>query len=112
MLCHRRDSEVAEEQLYILLFDYRGFRSAEDAENKIHSPAKGLYFCSILNSKLDWHTLLQLHLLLPEWFFIDALSAAMKKDIFLCVLCASSEAGGESLFTRLPAWQSWDHQPS
>jgi hypothetical protein len=30
-----------------------------------------------------------------EWFFIAALSAAMKKDILLSVLCVSSEAGGE-----------------
>jgi len=47
-----------------------------------------------------------------EWFFIAAyqsrpvrrgLSAAMKKDILLRVLCASSEAGGDVLLTHLPA---------
>jgi hypothetical protein len=30
--------------------------------------------------------------LAADWFFIAVLSAAMKKDIFLGVLCASSEA--------------------
>jgi predicted small integral membrane protein len=47
-----------------------------------------------------------------EWFFIAAyqsrpvwrgLSAAMKKDILLRVLCASSEAGGDVLLAHLPA---------
>jgi hypothetical protein len=38
-----------------------------------------------------------------EWFFIAALSAAMKKDILLRVLCVSSEAGGDVLLTDLPA---------
>jgi hypothetical protein len=38
-----------------------------------------------------------------EWFFIAALSAAMKKDILLSVLCVFSEAGGEILLTHLPA---------
>jgi len=30
-----------------------------------------------------------------EWFFIAALSAAMKKNILLCVPCALSGAGGK-----------------
>jgi hypothetical protein len=34
-----------------------------------------------------------------EWFFIAALSAAMKKNILLSVLCVSSEAGGEIQLT-------------
>jgi hypothetical protein len=38
-----------------------------------------------------------------EWFFIAALSTAMKKDIFLRVLCASSEACGDVLVMHLPA---------
>ncbi len=33
------------------------------------------------------------------WFFIAVLSAAMKKDILLSVLCVSSEAGGEDSLT-------------
>ena len=48
-----------------------------------------------------------------EWFFIAAISAAMKKDILLRVLpsglslrvedCASSEVGGDVLLTHLSA---------
>lgn len=33
--------------------------------------------------------------LAAEWFFIAGLSAAMKKYVLFCVLCVSSEAGGE-----------------
>jgi len=85
---------------------------AETPESKIHSPAVGGFHQSDI---LFYNWLLWVFAAAAsaaEWFFITAyqsrpvwrdLSAAMKKDIRLSVLCASSEAGGDVLLTHLPA---------
>ena len=42
-----------------------------------------------------------------EWFFIAVLSTAMKKEILLCALCVSSEAGGEKQTLTYPHSIAW-----
>ena len=76
---------------------------AETPKSKIQSPAVGgfpqsdvlFYIC------LLWTFAAAVSA--AEWFFIAVLSAAMKKDILLRVLCVSSETGGDVLLTHLPA---------
>jgi hypothetical protein len=96
---------------------------AETPKNKIHSPAVGGFPQSdvLFYNCLLWAFAAAASA--AEWFFIAAyqsrpvrrgLSAAMKKDILLRVLCASSEApqkrdfrnaptGGDVSLTHLPA---------
>ena len=40
--------------------------------------------------------------LAAEWFFIDELSAAMKKDILFSVICVSREEGGDVFYNLNP----------
>jgi len=73
---------------------------AETPKSKIHSPVVGGFPQSDV---LFYHCLLwafAASVSAAEWFFIADLSAAMKKDILLRVLCASSEAGGDSWSTK------------
>jgi len=76
---------------------------AETPKSKIHSPATGKFTQSdaLFYNSLAWAFAAAASA--AEWFFIAVISAAMEKDIFLCVLCASSEAGGDVLLTHLPA---------
>jgi hypothetical protein len=96
---------------------------AETPKSKIHSPAVGGFPQSdvLFYNCLLW--VFAAAVSAAEWFFIAAyqsrpvwrgLSAAMKKDILLRVLCASSEAPqrrdfrnaptrGDVLLTHLPA---------
>jgi hypothetical protein len=87
---------------------------AETPKSKIRSPAVGGFPQSdvLFYNCLLWAFAAAVSA--AEWFFIAALSAAMKKDILLRVLCASSEApqrrdfrnaptGGDVLLTHLPA---------
>jgi hypothetical protein len=76
---------------------------AETPKSKIRSPAVGGFPQSdvLFYNCLLWAFAASVSA--AEWFFIAALSAEMKKDILLRVLCASSEAGGDVLLTHLPA---------
>jgi hypothetical protein len=76
---------------------------AETPKSKIHSPAVGGFPQSDVLFYIWLLWAFTAAALAAEWFFIAALSAAMKKDALLRVLCASSEAGGDILLTHLPA---------
>jgi hypothetical protein len=74
---------------------------AETPKSKIHSPVVGGFSQSNVLFYIYCSWAFSVAASAADWFFIAALSAAMKKETLLDVLCVLSEAGGDVLLTHI-----------